>query len=80
MTWQAEAACVGMPLEVFFDDTYPSYDSRARFVCSLCPVTDACVAEAIAHSDTGIRGGLDERERRRLGGRRSLPKIHRRAA
>jgi hypothetical protein len=51
-----------MAHDIWFEPI-PSYISRARFVCSLCPVTAACVAAAIQEGDYGIRGGLTHEER-----------------
>lgn len=65
MTWQQQGACVGMPDVVFFAQI-PSYESRARFVCSLCPVTLPCLRAAIDNGDRGVRGGLTYQERRKV--------------
>lgn len=50
--WRRHAACVDVPLAVFFPETVGRrrstlYD-QARTVCSSCPVRDACLADAIA--------------------------------
>jgi hypothetical protein len=72
VSWQSAGACVGMPADIWFEPI-PSYQSRARFVCSLCPVVGPCVREAIRNGDRGIRGGLTYAER--AGGMR-MPVIH----
>jgi WhiB family redox-sensing transcriptional regulator len=36
----------------------------AKAVCGRCPVTDRCLAWAMAHEDHGVWGSLDEFERR----------------
>ena len=78
MSWQSEGACAGMPVNVWFEPIR-SYESRARFVCSLCPppVAVRCIREAIANGDRGIRGGLTYKERAHLHKR---PLVHGRAA
>lgn len=78
MSWHAEGACAGMPVAIWFEPI-PSYISRARFVCSLCPLRARCVSEAITNGDEGIRGGLTYLERKALPQPR-LPIAHRVAA
>ena len=44
-TWQADAACRGLPLEVFFPDgTGVSKFEQARAICAGCPVIEDCRA------------------------------------
>jgi WhiB family redox-sensing transcriptional regulator len=66
--WRDEAACVGLPLELFFgsdenplsDDTY---DGRA--VCRRCPASRNCLLDALLTNERfGIRGGYLGHERR----------------
>lgn len=70
-SWRTRAACLGVDPEVFM----PSNDSErasyrleeARESCSGCPVTEECLAAAIAEGDhVAIRGGLTPTQRRRL--------------
>lgn len=72
--WTDDAACVGAPLGLFF----PEGDSRAarkvvqeaKGLCEGCLVRERCLEEAMARGERyGVWGGLDERERRRLGRR-----------
>ena len=45
----------------------------AKAVCHRCPVMDACLRWALEqHEDTGVWGGLDEEERRRIHRRRRI--------
>lgn len=67
--WQAEAACIDVPTEVFFpEDSSPWASEAAKAVCHTCPVRSDCLDFAIAHSGTfgrhGVWGGLTEMERR----------------
>lgn len=78
MSWQNDGACVGLPVEWWFS-TVPSYSSRARWLCSTCPIITPCVSAAIDDGDYGIRGGLTYEERSVLVMRR-LPVSHRVAA
>jgi len=65
-SWRQQAACRGMPPDLFFTDR--GYDTgTAKKVCAGCPVRDACLTYAL---DTGVRfgvwGGLSEKQRKRL--------------
>lgn len=71
-SWLSRASCAGHDAEVWFS-RIPSYQSRARFVCSICPVKVPCIDAAITNGDSGIRGGLTRPERRQLHKR---PVIH----
>ena len=64
MTWLDLAECRGMDARVWLDPI-PSYISRALFVCADCPVKVACIADAVANGDRGIRGGLTYQQRRK---------------
>ena len=73
MSWRDQAACAGMAVKVWVTPI-PSYESRAKFVCSLCPVQVPCIRDAIENGDRGIRGGLTYTERRKV---HKMPVIHR---
>jgi hypothetical protein len=62
-SWRRAALCRDQPLATFFPA--PGESSKpALAVCSPCPVSAACLAEAIAEElDHGIRGGLTARAR-----------------
>lgn len=64
--WWADAACRGMDPAVF----YPSKGDvdgvrAAKAVCAECPVSQACLLDAVEYGESeGIRGGMSTRERR----------------
>lgn len=71
-----EAACKGMPIEIFFpsdDDSEELHDKTtfARDTCQGCPVQAECQAHALEHEEFGIWGGLTEKERKRINRKRS---------
>ncbi len=63
--WYADAACRGMDPEIFFPTTKRAAD-RAKSICAGCEVRTQCLADAIESEADGVRGGLTERERRRV--------------
>jgi WhiB family transcriptional regulator, redox-sensing transcriptional regulator len=71
MDWRAEAACRVEDPELFFPigTTEPALRQAhdAKAICAVCPVTRQCLSWALeSNQDTGIWGGLTERERRSL--------------
>ena len=66
--WMREAACRGMPPDLFFP--WPGQNAlvaAAKVVCSTCPVRRECLAYATApgkYERSGVWGGTAERERR----------------
>jgi WhiB family redox-sensing transcriptional regulator len=69
--WRDHAACLGLP----HDDFYPhrtavAWEEEAKFWCNRCPVRTECLDDALraeAHETVwGVRGGLNEDERRPL--------------
>lgn len=64
--WMARAACQGEPPATFFIERGGS-TSRARELCSGCPVRSECLDHAMADDElAGWWGGMPERERARL--------------
>lgn len=59
------AACRGMDPWLFYSSD-PQDVSRARMVCAMCPVRDACLQAALSSDRPGVLGGFTERERVRL--------------
>ena len=63
--WRLDAACVGLPLEVFF----PAGDvvtPDAEDACAICPVRAECLAYATDLDNPqkfGVWGGATEQER-----------------
>jgi len=67
--WQARAYCKGADLRLFFPGPGGSTHAAKR-LCSRCVVRAACLEHALAErEDHGVRGGLDEDQRRDLGRR-----------
>lgn len=76
MTWQTEAACVGLT-DLFFPAENADRNSRpggrslyvqARPVCMACPVRVPCLEQALTEGDVdyGMFGGMSPNERRAL--------------
>jgi WhiB family redox-sensing transcriptional regulator len=64
--WMDEALCAQIDTELFFPEKGGS-TKEAKRACSLCPVREQCLAQALADREAhGIWGGLSERERRKL--------------
>lgn len=64
--WVADALCAQTDPEAFFPDKGGT-TKPAKRVCADCPVTEQCLAYALATGQRfGVWGGLSERERRRL--------------
>ncbi|AUI60323.1 WhiB family transcriptional regulator [Amycolatopsis sp. BJA-103] len=68
--WQMDAACRELDSEMFFHPEYERgqavdrRDSRAKAVCSRCPVIRSCRAHALAVREPyGVWGGLTVAER-----------------
>lgn len=63
--WKADAACTGMPVDLFFP-SWGDHDSaeKAKKVCRECPVKYECGKYAYdTGSWDGIFGGMTSRER-----------------
>jgi WhiB family transcriptional regulator, redox-sensing transcriptional regulator len=69
-TWVEHATCASTDPEIFFP-AKGDPGTQARQVCGRCPVSDNCLAYALASGEEfGIWGGLDPGERKNL--RRTL--------
>ena len=70
--WFRWASCIGVDPELFFS-TCGDRTDEAKAVCAECPVSEECLAFALATREKfGIWGGMSERERRRLRRARAL--------
>lgn len=72
LSWLDLAACLGHDPELFFpvgtSDAALDQISKAKAVCSGCPVRAQCLQWSLAaHQDHGIWGGMTEEERRAIG-------------
>lgn len=70
--WAKEGSCKGKPTDLWFPTSTGTRDEEhARRVCSACPVREECAEYAIVRPPLdGIWGGLDQKERDRIRGRR----------
>jgi WhiB family redox-sensing transcriptional regulator len=77
--WADDAACLGMPTEMFFvEGTQDDRSSIQRYrlakaVCAHCPVMIECARYALARPEVyGVWGGMSPRERLHRGQRRAF--------
>ena len=65
--WYADAACRGMPGEIFFPQR-GEMTTTAKAVCASCTVREECLEAALGPPSEkfGVWGGMSERERRRV--------------
>lgn len=64
--WRRNAACYGLPNEVFFPRRGQAVEPAKR-VCAQCDVSEDCLEFALANFiKVGVFGGKSERERRRI--------------
>lgn len=68
--WQANAACKDLPTDMFYYDddergeTKLQKEIAALKVCKTCPVTQACLQDAIKRKDNhSIQGGTTPQQR-----------------
>jgi len=66
--WRSMAACMGLPLNVFFGPSEGDYDPRpAKAICRACPVRRDCLEYALEVEQTtalhGVWGGKSHKER-----------------
>ncbi len=72
--WQLKAACRGPHAAVFFPPPHferkeekEGREARAKSICALCSVREACLEYALRIREPhGIWGGLNEVERRQV--------------
>ena len=72
LTWQEDAACIGVPVDAFFPSGDGDYETiqQAKRICSGCSVVADCLTFAIqTNSSSGVFGGvyIDTRGRVRAG-------------
>ena len=69
-SWEEEAACKTLPIEMFFPPAEQEAET-AKVVCSGCTVREPCLEAAMAAGEPfGIWGGLTTVERRTRAARR----------
>lgn len=72
--WMARAACAGHDTRIWFSEDPDGAYRRARAICADCPVRGACLDWALdTNLDSGLWGGLNPDERRRIRRRRRAP-------
>ena len=65
-SWQDLALCAQTDPEAFFPEKGAS-TREAKRICARCEVQADCLRDALSTGERfGVRGGLSERERRRL--------------
>ncbi|MCA1569328.1 MAG: WhiB family transcriptional regulator [Chloroflexi bacterium] len=76
MNWREHAACRGKDPAIWFPTRGDfELEERAREVCRGCPVRPECREYALdAGEPMGIWGGLSERQREKILGRRLQPR------
>lgn len=63
--WEADAACLGAEVDLWFPDSHRTdHAVAAKRVCAVCPVREDCL-EAHLHEKHGVYGGMSENDRRR---------------
>ena len=66
VSWRDEAVCAGMDVNIFYPEK-GGKDTKAKAICTKCPVRIECLNDALARNERfGVWGGMSERERRRL--------------
>lgn len=68
-TWHNRAACRGLDATIFYPTPEDDEEAvqRAKAICDVCPVREACLEHALAvREKNGVWGGCTERERRRI--------------
>ena len=74
LVWQRQAKCKGALAEAFYPpvrieskEERDYREARAKKICASCPVSEQCLAHALANGEAhGIWGGMNESERRAL--------------
>lgn len=70
--WRYAALCRDTDPEQFFSvsgpesESYKKHIGEAKAFCRSCPVREECLSFALAKDVTGVFGGTDEHDRRRL--------------
>jgi WhiB family redox-sensing transcriptional regulator len=64
--WMERALCRGEDRDLFFPSVGAS-STKARAICSTCPIGGQCLAYALADNElSGVWGGTTTQERKRL--------------
>lgn len=72
LSWQLRAACNADTAEFFSNEpgdiavVKKARERHAKKICRECPVINECLLYAIRHKESGIWGGMTERERKKL--------------
>lgn len=70
LDWTTQAACIGIPVEVFFPEQgcTPHFIAEAKAICASCPVVSECLNHALTTPEpAGIWGGTTPKARERMG-------------
>jgi WhiB family redox-sensing transcriptional regulator len=69
-SWQDDAACKSLPLEMFFPPAEQEAEA-AKAICSGCTVREPCLEAALTAGERfGIWGGMSSDERQTVAARR----------
>lgn len=78
LTWQEEAACLGLYQDTGEDLFFPPYTEgrippgqavrvkKAKQICKGCPVLRQCLRYAVRNECTGVWGGTTDSERKHM--------------
>jgi WhiB family redox-sensing transcriptional regulator len=70
LAWTAEAACKGEDIATFFGkegergESAAAREQRGKTICGWCAVREDCLDWAVAESEAGVWGGMNEDERK----------------
>jgi WhiB family redox-sensing transcriptional regulator len=63
--WMQQAACYGMPDDVFFPKHAAHIEPMAKRICGACDVRKECLEYALRHGEwAGVWGGKSVQQRR----------------
>lgn len=72
MSWEDRAACAGIDIEWFPDDSDAEGIARCKAICAQCQVQPDCLSRTLAEERGsayrvhGVLGGMSALERRRM--------------
>lgn len=71
MSWRAQGACAGKPVEWWVpSEETNAPPAEAVLACATCPVKERCRSHAVDHHEYGYWGGTTDRDRRSIRRRR----------
>lgn len=64
-SWYREGLCKNYPTKMWYQYD-AAKDRAAKRICGQCPVQSECLQFALEHDETGVWGGLNDLDRKRL--------------